>query len=108
MQHFPLVELIPFVVPVLLFAALIVSAFRKSPKKNSRNNYVNSIPQMQIWAQIIRIAPLPDSETECAVTFADAANQHFKLHVPAAVCDMLAEGDIGSLIYQGTGFIAFR
>lgn len=33
MQHFPLVELIPFVVPVLLFAALIVSAFRKSPPK---------------------------------------------------------------------------
>ena len=107
MQHFPLVELIPFVVPVLLFTALIVSAFRKSPK-NSRNNYVNSIPQMQIWAQIIRIAPLPDSETECAVTFADAANQHFKLHVPAAVCDALTEGDIGSLIYQGTQFIAFQ
>ena len=107
MQHFPLAELIPFVVPVLLFAALIVSAFRKSPQ-NSRNNYVNSIPQMQIWAQIIRITPLPDSETECAVTFADAANQHFKLQVPAAVCDALTEGDIGSLIYQGTQFIAFQ
>ena len=107
MQHFPLAELIPFVVPVLLFAALIVSAFRKSPQ-NSRNNYVNSMPQMQIWAQIIRITPLPDSETECAVTFADAANQHFKLQVPAAVCDALTEGDIGSLIYQGTQFIAFQ
>ena len=107
MQHFPLAELIPFVVPVLLFAALIVSAFRKSPK-NSRKNYVNSIPQMQIWAQIIRITPLPDSETECTVTFADAANQHFKLQVPAAVCDALTEGDIGSLIYQGTQFIAFQ
>ena len=107
MQHFPLAELIPFVVPVLLFAALIVSAFRKSPQ-NSRNNYVNSIPQMQIWAQIIRITLLPDSETECTVTFADAANQHFKLQVPAAVCDALTEGDIGSLIYQGTQFIAFQ
>ena len=107
MQHFPLAELIPFAVPVLLFTALIVSAFRKSPK-NSRKNYVNSIPQMQIWAQIIRITPLPDSETECTVTFADAANQHFKLHVPAAVCDALTEGDIGSLIYQGTQFIAFQ
>jgi hypothetical protein len=107
MQHFPLAALIPFVVPVLLFAALIVSAFRESPK-NSRKNYVNSIPQMQIWAQIIRITPLPDSETECAVTFADAANQHFKLQVPAAVCDALTEGDIGSLIYQGTQFIAFQ
>lgn len=28
--------------------------------------------------QIFRITPLPDSETEYAVTFADAVNQHFK------------------------------
>lgn len=29
MQHFPLAELIPFVVPLLLFPALNVSALRK-------------------------------------------------------------------------------
>ena len=107
MQQIPLTEVIPVVVPVLLFTALIVSALRKSPKSSQYNNLIN-VPQMQIWAQIIRIAPLPDSETECTVTFADAANQRFTLHVPAAVCDTLTEGDIGSLIYQGTQFIAFQ
>ena len=92
--------LLPFVIPLLLIAILIAAS-----KHNQKHVTDTDAPEMQIWARLVRFEP-PAGET-CSIVFEDAACTKFRLNAPASVMDTMQENSIGSLCYQGNGFISF-
>ena len=96
--------LLPYLFLLLVIVLLIAAAVSNAKKANS-----TAAPQMQIWARIIRIAPMqePNSEEFCEITFEDAACKRFVLTVPSEICNTVTEGSIGSLCYQGRTFFSF-
>ena len=103
MQSFDPVHLIPYMIPVIFVIAIIAGVILNRKKIEQ-----HGAPVMQIWAQIIRIAPMPGTGEGCMVTFADAADSRFPMQIPPEFCDPLTEGAVGSLTYQGERFISFR
>lgn len=92
--------LLPFVIPLLLIVILIAAS-----KHNQKHITDTDVPQMQIWARLIRFEP-PAGDT-CSIVFEDAAGKSFRLTAPVSVMDTMQENSIGSLCYQGNGFISF-
>lgn len=104
-----------FILTFALVFGIIISAFVRNARRETKNN---ASPRLTVNAEIVtkRMSVTNHysrntdgvSSTDYYVTFQVESGDRMELEVDGPTYGMMAEGDRGSLTFQGTRFLAFQ